>query len=180
MPPTLGFDSSVLSPFARARRLDALERLTDGHRRVVTRAVLGELDRGRADCPALAQVPALPWLEIVAVDTLDELVAFSDFVRALGSSDRNIGEASLLAWAQVASGVAIIDDNAAVSVARSREVTVRRSLGLVADGLNRKQLGGGEARVLVDELIAAGGARYPCDGGGFEAWAERNGLLVPT
>lgn len=48
----LGFDSSVLSPFARAERLDILEQMTRGDRCVVTRAVLDEIDQGCNIYPA--------------------------------------------------------------------------------------------------------------------------------
>jgi predicted nucleic acid-binding protein len=174
----LGFDSSVLSPFARAKRLDVLEQLTAGHRCVVTRAVLDELDRGSVAYPRLAEVRSRSWLEVVAANSLDELVAFSYYVRVLGSGDRNVGEASILAWAEVSSGVAVVDDNAAVSAARTRNVAVRRSLGLLCDGLHRKALTIEQARTLVDELVSAGGSRFPCDGAGFESWAESNGLLA--
>jgi predicted nucleic acid-binding protein len=118
------------------------------------------------------------WLEVVAVDSLKELIAFSDYVRILGSGGRNIGEASILAWAEVGGGVAIMDDHAAVNAARSRNVAVRRSLGLLCNGLHKKTLTMEDARSLVDELASIGGARFPCDGAGFEAWAENNGLLA--
>jgi predicted nucleic acid-binding protein len=175
----LGFDSSVLSAFARAKRLDVLEHLTSGHRRVVTRAVLGELDRGRTVYPALTDVESRPWLELTSVDSLEELIAFNQYVRVLGESSRNIGEASILAWAEITSNTAVIDDNDAVSAARARHVSVRRSLGLMADGLHRRILTSEQARSVIDDLILIGGARFPCDGAGFEAWAERNGLLAP-
>ncbi len=174
----LGFDSSVLSAFARARRLEVLERLTNGHRRVVTKAVLDEMDRGIAMHRLLADIRGLTWLEIVGVDALTELIAFSDFVRILGSTGRNIGEASILAWAQISGGVAIVDDQAAVNAARAKNVVVRRSLALVGDGVHRKVITMDEARSLVDDLAASGGARLPCDGAGFEAWAEANGLAL--
>lgn len=177
---TLGFDSSVLSPFARARRLETLEQLTSGHHRVVTRAVLEELDHGVAKYPLLADVRALRWLELVAIDSFEELVAFSDFVKVLGSGPRNIGEASILAWALHQGGVALIDDQSAVNAGKDKDVEVRRSLGLVSDGLHRKTITIDAARNLIDELVTIGGARFPCDGAGFETWAEANGLLVRT
>lgn len=174
----LGFDSSVLSAFARARRLDVLERLTSGHRRVVTRAVLDELKRGCDQYPALSDVETLHWLEAVSVDSLSELVVFAHYIRVLGSDDHHIGEASILAWAENSSGIVVVDDNAAVNAARARGVTVRRSLGLLCHGLNRGTLTMEAARALVDGLRGEGEARFPCDGAGFERWAETNGLLL--
>jgi predicted nucleic acid-binding protein len=178
MPVKLGFDSSVLSAFARAKKLDMLGQLTHGHRRVVTRAVLDELDRGCAAYPTLADVRSQSSLEVVAVDSLEGLVAFSHYVRVLGSQARNVGEASILAWGEVGAGVAVVDDNAAVTAAKAKNVAVRRSLGLLCDGLHKKSITIEQARLLVDELASKGGARLPCDGAGFAAWAESNGLLA--
>jgi hypothetical protein len=73
--------------------------------------------------------------------------------------------------------IVLIDDNTAVAAAKARRVGTRRSLGLVCDGLQQQSLSMHEARALIDELVAVGGARFPCDGAGFEAWAERHGLL---
>lgn len=152
----VGFDSSVLSPFARAKRLDVLEQLTRGRRRVVTRAVLDEIERGRTLHPALGDVAALSWLEPVPVDSLDELVAFTAYLRILGSDARNVGESSILAWAEVRSGVVLVDDQAAVNAAKARHVMTRRSLALLCDGLRTKVMTIVQARSLVDELVAAG------------------------
>lgn len=176
----LGMDTSVLSAFARARRLDVLERLTDGRRRVVTEAVLSELDRGQAEHPRLAEIRAVPWLELVRPDSTSELVLFNEYIRVLGSRARNIGEASILAWAEVTSSMVAMDDDDAVRAARRRNVVVIRTLTLLCNGLHRGHLTAEQACTLVDELATDGGARFPCDGGGFVQWAERNGLIAPS
>jgi predicted nucleic acid-binding protein len=174
----LVLDSSVLNPFARAGRLADLQRLTDGFDHVTTRAVLDELARGVAEYPALAAIPQQPWLRTVASDSLAELVAFSEYVRVLGGSSRNIGESSVLAHAEIHGAVAFVDDDAAVSAGRTRGVTIRRSLAVVTQGVNRQLLDRSEAIALVDDLVRVGGARLPCDGAGFEAWAVKRGLLL--
>src|SRR5690349_21709340 len=127
MPSALGLDSSVLSAFARAGRLDVLDRLTAGRRRVVTEAILAELDRGSAEHPRLGDVRALPWLEIVSADSPYELEVFNEYIRVLGAGDRNIGESSILAWAEATSGWVAIDDDDAVTAARRRKVVVIRT-----------------------------------------------------
>ncbi|MEQ1737050.1 MAG: hypothetical protein ABL886_11685, partial [Rhodoglobus sp.] len=173
----LVFDSSVLNAFARANRLADLERLTRGSTHVTTRAVLEELANGVSLYPLLAEVAQQPWLRSVSVDSLAELVAFNEYVRTLGSSSRNIGEASVLAHAEIHSAVAFVDDQAAVRAGKDRGVNVRRSLGVISEGINRQILARDEASALVDELVRLGGARLPCDGASFEAWAEGRGLL---
>jgi predicted nucleic acid-binding protein len=177
MPPALGLDSTVLSAFARADRLDVLERLTSGRRRVVTEAILGELDRGCADYPSLANVRSLPWLEVVHPRSPVELGIANEYIRVLGSNERNIGEASILAWAEVTSNMVVMDDDDAVRAARKRKVVVLRTLTLLCNGLHRRLLTVEHACTLVDELVTTGGARFPCDGASFVQWAERNGLL---
>jgi hypothetical protein len=175
----VGFDSSVLSPFARAMRLDVLERLVQGRRCVVTRAVLEEIERGCAEHPALAMVGTLSWLEVVSIDALAALRVFNAYMRVLGEDERNVGEASILAWAEVTGSIAVVDDNAAVIAARARRVQVRRTLALLCDGLNRRLMTIEHACELVDELISRGGARLPCKGADFPGWAEGKGLIVP-
>lgn len=155
-----------------------LERVTSGRRCVVTRAVLDEIERGRELYPALADVPTLPWIEIVPVDSLGALVAFNHYVRVLGFDDRNIGEASILAWAEISSNIAVVDDSAAVNAAKLRKVRVLRSLGLLCNALQRGVATVDEVRRVIDDLKTIGGARLPCDGAGFERWAEDHGLLT--
>jgi hypothetical protein len=68
---------------------------------LVPQAVLDELRAGELAHPPLADVRNADWLEIVACDGLAELRAFAHYVRVLGAGERDIGEASVLAWAEV-------------------------------------------------------------------------------
>ena len=100
----LVFNTSPLGHFARAGRLAVLDRLTAAHRRVVPQAVLDELQAGEPVHPPLADVRNAGWLERVACDGLAELRAFAHYVRVLGAGECDIGEASVLAGAEVNSG----------------------------------------------------------------------------
>jgi predicted nucleic acid-binding protein len=173
----LVFDSSVLSAFARAELLELLELLSAGHERFVPRAVLAEIERGTSDHPSLKAIAAVEWLEMVRVDSVDELVAFADFSTRLVSGERNVGEASVLAWAQVNGGVAMVDDQDAAQCGRENRVAVRRSLALLAGGLKKGILDEGRIIEVVEALVRHGEARFPCDGPTFLSWARDNGLL---
>jgi predicted nucleic acid-binding protein len=117
---TIVFDTTPLSHFARARRLATLEAITAGHRRITTEAVRDELQDATALHPELAGVLELPWLEVVSTSTLGELRVFAEYARRLGAGPRNVGEASVLAWAEVNAAVAITDDQAAKNHGRQR------------------------------------------------------------
>jgi len=115
-------------------------------------------------------------MRIVRVDRWDEIRLFAEYSRRLVVGERHVGEASVLAWAEGHGGVALIDDQAAVSCGRERKVKVKRTLALVARGVRRHVLTRGGASALVDDLIMAG-ARFPCTGDQFERWAKDKGLL---
>lgn len=170
------FNTSPLSHFARAGRLALLDRLTAAYRRVVPQAVLGELRAGELAHPPLADVGNADWLEIVACDGLAELRAFAHYVRVLGAGERDIGEASVLAWAEVNGGIAVIDERAGTQAAQVRGVTVHGTLWLIANGLNAGDLLLPEAERLVDQLRSTD-ARLPCSGAEFFEWAKAQGLL---
>ena len=163
-------DTSVLSPFARAEKLDLLERLTAGSRRLITRSVQDELEIGTESYPKLKNVRLLSWLESVRVDSLPELMAFAAYTRLLGDDEsRNVGESSVLAYAEVHCSVALMDDAVAVQVGRRRDVKVQRTLSLISGAIRSNILREGEAVALVDDLIVAG-ARYPCTSDEFRDW----------
>jgi predicted nucleic acid-binding protein len=173
----LVFNTSPLSHFARAGRLAVLDRLTAAYRRVVPQAVLDELRAGEPVHPPLADVRNAGWLEIVACDGLPELRAFAHYVRVLGAGERDIGEASVLAWAEVNSGIAVIDERAGTQAAQARGVAVHGTLWLIANGLNAGELLLPEAERLVDQLRSTD-ARLPCSGVEFFEWAKSQGLLT--
>jgi predicted nucleic acid-binding protein len=172
----LVFDSSVLCAFARAEKLAVLEALTGRHRRVVTRAVLDELERGLDKHPQLARALEARWIEPVRSDSLEVLVSFAWYKHRLGDGPRDIGEALTLAWAEINAAVAILDDLAARNVAKGRNVEVKGTLGLIAAGLVDGILDERRASELVDALCL-GGARLPCRGQDFVDWCRRNDLL---
>jgi predicted nucleic acid-binding protein len=173
----LVFNTSPLSHFARAGRLAVLDRLTAGHRRVVPQAVLDELQAGEPVHPPLADVRNAGWLERVACNGLAELQAFAHYVRVLGAGERDIGEASVLAWAEVNSGIAVIDERAGTQAAQARGMAVHGTLWLIANGLNAGELLLPEAERLVDQLRSTD-ARLPCSGAEFFEWAKSQGLLT--
>ncbi len=172
----LVFDSAPLSAFARARRLALLDQLTAGDERVTTRAVLEEIRDGVSDHTELQDVLDLAWLRVEALDPLDDLRLFAEYARRLGSGTHDIGEATVLAWAEAHGATAFTDDEAAVQVGRERGVRVVRTLALVARGVRRDLLSDEQADRLVHDLLRAGG-RFPFGPGEFIPWAREQGLL---
>jgi predicted nucleic acid-binding protein len=172
----LVFDNSPLSHFARAHELAALESITVDYERVVTQAVLDEIAKGAAVHPELAAVSVLGWLRVVRVDGLPELQAFSEYANRLGSGERDIGEASTLAWAEVHDAIAIVDEKAGTRHARERGVDVHGTLWLVANAYKAGTLAESGCEALVDALRDTE-AWFPCDGSTFLEWARRQGLL---
>jgi predicted nucleic acid-binding protein len=173
---TIAFDCTPLSHFARARRLLELEAITAGHRRVTTEAVRGELENALATFPEVDTVLRLSWLEVVSTGTLQELRVFAEYARRLGAGPRNVGEASVLAWAEVNGAIAIVDERAATNQGRERRVEVHGSLWLICRGYRTGQLDRPAAEALVDALRDTQ-VWFPCSGVTFFDWARREGLL---
>jgi predicted nucleic acid-binding protein len=59
------------------------------------------------------------WLNVAQLDTLDEIRLFALWVSRIGSGERDRGEASVFAIAELHSATAITDDQEAVRVART-------------------------------------------------------------
>jgi len=99
--------------------------------------------------------------------------------RLVDRKNRNLGEASALAWAKARGGVIFSDDQTAIVLAKEQGIRTLRTLVLIVDGVRRGLLSQNQAGLLVDELIG-GGARFPCKGGSaFLQWANCEGLLDP-
>lgn len=127
---------------------------------VTTRAVLGELQKGASRLPIIGDACDLAWLKVVSCDELDELYLFSQYMNRLGHSERNAGEASVLAWAEAHSAAAYVDDQVACNVGRGRGVRVHRTLQLVIAALKTGYFTEARAQELVRHLADAE-ARFP-------------------
>lgn len=170
------FDTTCVSHFARAGRLDVLEAVTDGWDRIIPNEVAAEVHRGVDGHPALSSVFAQPWLRIVELD-MPEVVYAATFKGELGGApEAHLGECAVLAWAKAHGGIAVVDDGAARALAAHHEVPVRGTLSLVVLGFKSGCLDRDTAESLVDEL-ASTDMRLPVDGAGFFAWAYEDGLL---
>jgi predicted nucleic acid-binding protein len=157
---TLVFDASPLNHFARANELDTLRLLVADYTCVTTRAVRGELTLGAERFPEIAAALAADWIEVVSCDELRELVLFTKYINRLGNITRNMGEATVLAWAEAHSGIAYLDDREACRAGRSAGVTVHRTLQLIVAAFRATQLTESEAQQLVCSLASAE-ARFP-------------------
>ncbi|MDP8927151.1 MAG: hypothetical protein M3O70_00850 [Actinomycetota bacterium] len=175
-PRYLIFDASPLSHFARAAELDILCEITNGFERATTQSVLDEVRTGARKHPELHDVERLGWLTIVRTDSLPVLQAYGEYSRLLGSSTRDVGEASVLAWCEVNGGVAYVDDQAAHNVGNQRGVEVRRTLNLIIEGCRRALYDEARAQALV-QVLADRDARLPLDAvDDLFSWARIEGL----
>lgn len=170
------FDTTCVSHFARAGRLDVLDAVTSGWDRIIPNEVAAEIHRGVDSHPALSTVFSQPWLRIVELD-MPEVVYAATFKGELGGTpDAHLGECAVLAWVKAHGGLAIIDDSAACALADHHKVAVRGTLSLVILGFKSGSLDRDAAESLADEL-ASTDMRLPVDGAGLFAWAYTDGLL---
>jgi predicted nucleic acid-binding protein len=174
----LVFDSTALSHFARAGRLQELPAVAGTDSCFVPVAVLTELTRGAVEHPALGTVSTQAWLSAVECDELNELVAFARYKRELGGGpQRNNGEAAVLAWVSVNGGTAIIDEYVARSIADREGISAHGSLWLVIRGFKTKVLDRATAENIVDDLITSEMRLPVASGADLFAWAYTEGLF---
>jgi predicted nucleic acid-binding protein len=169
-------DAMSLSHFARADRLDVFRDLLVGKECWTTQVVLEEVRRGAAAHPALNDVLAADWLKIAQLDTLDEIMHFTQWADRLGSGERDLGEASVFAVTELRSGTAITDDREAVRVARNFGLDVHGTIWLLAGACRDGKLSVPAAGNLIEALRATE-LRLPCTGAEFPSYAGEYGLL---
>ena len=170
------FDTMCFSHFARAERLDVLRYLVIDHECWTTRVVVEELRQGATEYPALSETLTLDWVDVAQLDTLDEIKCFVKWTMRVGSGDRDLGEASVLAVAELRGGVAVTDDREAVRVGRTYGVEVHGTLWLLAGACRVGKLTLVAAKNLIETLRSTG-LRLPCTGPEFPQYAQRHGLL---
>ena len=172
----LVFDATSLSHFARADRLDVLRGLLSADECWTTQVVLQELRKGAAEHPALELVTEGNWLSVAEFDTPAMTIRFAEWARRIGAEDRDFGEASVFAIAELRGGIAITDDRRAVVVAQATGLEVHGTIWLLAQACRDGKLSEPGAGGLIDALRGTG-HRLPCTGNEFPTFARRNKLL---
>lgn len=111
-----------------------------------------------------------------ALDEFDEVLLFAKWSRAIGSSERDHGEASVFAASEMLGGIAVTDDRHATKVARANGLDVYGTIWLLAQLCRDGKLREAGAGNLID-MLRDSGMRLPCTGSGFGAYARTYGLL---
>jgi predicted nucleic acid-binding protein len=175
---SLVFDTTALSHFARAGRTDELKTAIVDDEPVLLAEVAAELVRGIPGYPSLASAAAGGWLKQVELEELPELAAFARFKGELGGGpDRNNGEAAVLAWVSVNSGIAIIDELVARALGGREGLQVHGSLWLLIRSFKTHVLDRATVEAIVDDLIATGMRLPVSTGAALFAWAYETGIL---
>jgi predicted nucleic acid-binding protein len=97
-------------------------------------------------------------------------------VQRIGTTERNLGEATVFAAAEVLPAIAIVDDRSATQVARNYGLEVHGTLWLLAKACHAGDLTETAASNLVD-MLRGSGMRLPCSGADFPAYARKHGIL---
>lgn len=91
-------DTGPLSHFARGQWLGVLKVVLKDARVLIPDVVEAELRNGASRHSYLQAVLDADWIEVVALDTYDQLAAFAYYEqRLVGSDGRNVGECGVLA-----------------------------------------------------------------------------------
>ncbi|MGH3737642.1 MAG: hypothetical protein ACRDT6_18830 [Micromonosporaceae bacterium] len=169
-------DTTCLCHFALADRLDVLRELLLGTECWTTAAVIEELRAGVPTHPALSGAIDVDWISVARLDHLPEIACFLKWAQRIGSGERDIGEATVLATAELKDGIAIIEDRSAVRVARKHGAVVHGTVWLFARACRQAKLTVVAAENLIEALRVTG-MRLPCTGAEFPSYARRHGLL---
>jgi predicted nucleic acid-binding protein len=165
-----------LNHFARVDRLDVLRELLVGDECQTTYVVLDEIRRGVSVQPILQAALELEWVRPIRLETLSELECFAKWVGRIGAGERNLGEASVFAVAELRHGIAVTDDQPATRVARAFGLEVHGTVWVLARACRDGKLTVTAAGSLVD-MLRASDMRLPVTGPEFESWARQRGLL---
>jgi len=175
----LVLDTGPLSHLAQAGWLGVLRTVTEPRTVVITDAVEYELRQGSLSHPYLQQVLEAPWLKKHTLETSLEISSFAHFSSFLVSGSKNVGESSVLAYAKVHKATAVIDDGAARKQAQRAGIVLRGTLGLLCEAIRAGLLTTAMVSSLADHLIETE-YRLPFPPGGFQVWAEQNGIVSVT
>lgn len=175
----LVLDTGPLSHLAEAGWLGVLRTVAGSRAVVITDAVEYELRQGSHSRPHLQQVLNTEWTKKHTLVSGVEIASFAHFSEFLVSGSRNVGECSVLAYAQAHKATAVIDDRAARRLAQDTGIPCQGTLGLLCEAIRAGLLTAALVGSLADHLIET---KYhlPFLPGGFEAWANEYGVISPN
>lgn len=172
----LVFDTSPLAHFARQNWLGVLKAVVGPRLALVPDVVVDELQQMSARDSRVKAALEADWIERRELQTSEEIVAFAKFAALLVKGERNKGEAGVLALASVVGGIAVVDDGAGRRAARENGILLKPTLSLLCDAIRQDLLTVKLVSVLADDLLVSQ-YRLPFPVGGFETWANENGLF---
>lgn len=175
----LVIDSGPLSSLAEAGWLGVLRTVASPRAVVITGEVEFELRQGSHSRPYLQQVLSAEWPKRHTLDSGAEIASFAHFAEFLVVGGRNVGECSVLAYAQVHKATAVVDDRAARRLAQDAGISCQGTLGLLCEAVRAGLLTTAMVGSLADHLLETK-YRLPFPPGGFEAWANEHGIVSPN
>lgn len=175
---SLVFDTTALSHFTRAGRIDDLQAAVADDEPVLLTEVAAELARGVPGYPSLGSATTGGWLKQAELQELPELAAFARYKGELGGGpERNNGEAAVLAWVTVNGGIAIINEVVARTIGNRERLQVHGSLWLLIRSFKARVLDRATVEAIVDDLIGTGMRLPVTTGEALFAWACEAGIL---
>ncbi|GAA4392531.1 hypothetical protein [Tsukamurella soli] len=172
----LVLDTGPLSHLAQSGWLGVLRSVAGERQVVITDAVEAERRMGLPGRPHLQMVLDSDWIVVERLESPSEISAFADVAARLVVGDRNVGEASVLAYARVHRATAVVDDGAARTAAQEMRIARKGTLALLCDAIRGGLLTIDLVSDIADHLLATT-YRLPFAPGGFERWASEQGLV---
>jgi len=155
------FETTVLSAFALAGRLDILRELY-GRRAIWTLVVYDELMRGVKEEPRLGDVAAADWLgEPRPVFNVARVENLRLRLGGHSSDGRHLGEATCIALAERTGAGILLDDRDAKRLAEALKIPTGTTLSVLAVAIQEGQVSAHQASELVADLIDRHGRRLP-------------------
>jgi predicted nucleic acid-binding protein len=155
------FETTVLSAFALANRLDIVRELYSG-RATWTLVVHDELMQGVKEEPRLGDAVAADWLG--EPQPVFDTARVENLRQRLGGrphDDRHHGEATCIALAeQIGAGI-LLDDRDAKRLAEASEIPTGTTLSVLTVAVREGQVSADGASELLSDLIDRHGRRLP-------------------
>ncbi|MEU3017889.1 MULTISPECIES: hypothetical protein [unclassified Nocardiopsis] len=171
-------DTGPLSHLTEAGWLGVLRTVAGPRTVVITGEVEHELRQGAHTRPYLQQVLGAEWPKRHTLESGAEIESFARFSEFLVAGGRNVGESSVLAYAQVHKATAVIDDRAARRLAQDAGIPFQGTLGLLCEAIRAGLLTTAMVGSLADHLLETA-YHLPFPAGGFERWANDHGIISP-